>query len=148
MQIRWNLRSNKTVFQLIQARLLWSLPFIMALMFTACTQPKIETVDTTASILPVADNINLPDVIKALLAQSDSQFSNNNLSGSLATLERALRINPKYAEVWSRMALIYLKQGKYEQARQHAKRSNSVIKNNIELKAFNNKIINVPTQEK
>lgn len=147
MQIRRNLRSNKTFFQLIPARLLCSLPFIMVLMFSACTQHKIETLDSATGILPVADNTHLPDVIKTLLAQSDKQFSNNDLTGSLATLERALRINPKYAEVWSRMAVIYLKQGKYEQARQHAKRSNSVIKNNTELKAFNHKIINVPTQE-
>jgi len=119
----------------------------MVLMFSACTQHKIETLDSATGILPVADNTHLPDVIKTLLAQSDKQFSNNDLTGSLATLERALRINPKYAEVWSRMAVIYLKQGKYEQARQHAKRSNSVIKNNTELKAFNHKIINVPTQE-
>jgi len=116
--------------------------FIMVLlMFTGCTQLKPASVNSVNSILPVTDNVNLPDVIKTLLTKSDTQYFNDNFTGSLATLERAVRINPRHAEVWSRMAQVYLKLGNEEQAIQHAKRSNSVIKNNTQLKAFNNKII-------
>ena len=97
--------------------------------------------------MPVADSAQLPDVIKSLISQSDKQYLNNDFAGALATLERAVRINPRYAEVWSRMAQVYLKQGKLEQARQHAKRSNSVIKNNDSLRKFNNKIIRPGSSE-
>ncbi|VAW57839.1 hypothetical protein MNBD_GAMMA07-440, partial [hydrothermal vent metagenome] len=48
---------------------------------------------------------------------------------------------------WSRMAQVYLDQGKLEQAKQHAKRSNSVIKNNVQFKSFNNHIINLPSAD-
>jgi len=111
------------------------------LVFTGCAQLKPATVKSTESILPIADSVKLPDVIKTLLAKSDTQYFDDNFTGSLATLERAVRINPRHAEVWSRMAQVYLKLGNEEQAIQHAKRSNSVIKNNIRLKEFNNEII-------
>ena len=118
------------------------------LWLSGCTQylPSSETT-TTTSILPVSDSRHLPDVIKALLKQSDTQYLNNDFTGSLATLERAIRINPRHAEVWSRMAQVYLKQGEFEQAREHAKRSNSVIKDNALLREFNNKIISSPLQD-
>jgi len=114
---------------------------LLLLMFTGCTQLKPASVKPAESILPITDSVNLPDVIKTLLTKSDAQYFNDNFAGSLATLERAVRINPRHAEVWSRMAQVHLKLGNEEQAIQHAKRSNSVIKNNIQLKAFNNKII-------
>jgi len=109
-------------------------------LFTACS-PQAVLDKPASGVLPVADSAQLPDVIKTLISQSDHQFLNNDFAGALATLERAVRINPRYAEVWSRMAQVYLKQGKIEQARQHAKRSNSVIKNNDSLRKFNNEII-------
>ena len=126
------LRPNKLILiLLLQLSTLW---------LTACA-PPVTTEQPEASILPVSDNPQIPDVIKSLISQSDKQYLNNDLVGALATLERALRINPRYAEVWSRMAQIYLTQGKVEQARQHAKRSNSVINDNNQLRDFNNSII-------
>lgn len=113
----------------------------------SCTQLKPNVKNTTNTILPVADSRDLPDVIQSLIQQSDLQYSNQNLAGALATLERAVHINPRHAEVWSRMAKIYLQQGKVEQAKQHAKRSNSVIKNNPPLKKFNDNIITPNSME-
>jgi len=114
--------------------------FLSVFLLTACAPQSVIDKPATG-VLPIADNPQLPDVIKSLISQSDSQYINNDFAGALATLERAVRINPRYAEVWSRMAQVYLKQGKLEQARQHAKRSNSVIKNNDSLREFNNQII-------
>ncbi|MCW8934192.1 MAG: tetratricopeptide repeat protein [Gammaproteobacteria bacterium] len=110
------------------------------LWLTACA-PQIITEPPVAGILPVADNVQLPEVIKSLISQSDKLYLNNDYVGAVSTLERAVRINPRYAEVWSRMAQVYLTQGNLEQAKQHAKRSNSVVKDNSKLREFNNKII-------
>ena len=139
MQISWIYRTNQTLLQL-KSILLFLLLLGALLCLSGCS-PISTTVQSENSILPVSDSANLPEVIKSLLSQSDALYLQNDLSGALVTLERAIRINPRYAEVWSRMAQIYLKQGHYEQARQHAKRSNSVIKNNTQLNDFNNKII-------
>ncbi len=97
------------------------------------------------SILPMADQNNLPAAIRSLLLQADTQYSKHNPEGALATLERALRINPRYAEIWSRMAQIYFQQGDLEQAKQHAKRSISVTKNNPQFNEFNRHIIELTT---
>jgi len=117
------------------------LAIVVSNLLLCCAQPKLDTAEVTNSVLPVVDSRDLPEVIQLLIQQSDQQYLNQNLAGSLATLERAVRINPRHAEVWSRMAQIYLKQGNVEQAIQHAKRSNSVLKNNASLKAFNENII-------
>ena len=141
MQVSRNYRTNKTFLQLITNNLIFILWLpLSVLLLTACA-PQQWLEKPSDGVLPVADNAQLPDVIKSLISQSDNQYLNNDFSGALATLERALRINPRYAEVWSRMAQIYLKQGKVQQAQQHAKRSNSVIKDNRSLREFNNAII-------
>jgi len=142
MQVSRIYRTNKTFLQLApKQQVFFLLLSFSVFLLTACA-PQAVIDKPATGVLPVADNPQLPDVIKSLISQSDSQYINNDFAGALATLERAVRINPRYAEVWSRMAQVYLKQGKLEQARQHAKRSNSVIKNNDSLREFNNQIIN------
>jgi Flp pilus assembly protein TadD len=135
MQVSRIYRTNQTFFQLILSLAL------CLLLLAGCAPKQPASMDATDSILPIADAANLPEVIQSLLTQSDSQYLKHNYSGALATLERALRISPRHAEIWSRMAQVYLQQGDLEQARQHAKRSNSVVKNNTLLKDFNNDII-------
>jgi len=140
MQVSRNHRTDKTFFQL---GLIYKIAALLVLLLWlgGCTQTRPGEADPANRVLPVEDSYDLPDVIKTLINQSDEQYLNQNLAGSLATLERAIRINPRHGEVWSRMAQVYLKLGNLEQAKQHAKRSNSVLKNNPQLKAFNDRII-------
>jgi len=94
------------------------------------------------SILPVADSPELPAVIKRLMNLADAQYHQSKISDSIVTLERAIRIKPRYPEIWSRMAAVYAHLDKMPQAKQYAERSNSYIKNNHPLKVFNDDIIN------
>lgn len=94
------------------------------------------------SILPVPDSPQLPAVIKRLMSLADAQYHQSKISDSIVTLERAIRIKPRYPEIWSRMAAIYAHLGKMSQAKQYAKRSNSYVKNNHSLRAFNDDLIN------
>ena len=94
------------------------------------------------SILPVADSPTLPAVIKRLMNLADQQFHQSKTSDSIVTLERAIRIKPRYPEIWSRMAAVYAHLGKMSQAIQYAERSNSYINNDHPLKSFNDDLIN------
>lgn len=72
---------------------------------------------------------------------ADKQYFESSVSDAIATLERAIRIKPRYPEIWSRMAYIYAQLGQAAQASQYAERSNSYIKRNQLLKQFNDEFI-------
>jgi len=95
----------------------------------------------TESILPVADSKELPAVILNLMTLADQQYFDNRVDDAIVTLERAIRIRPRYPEIWSRMAYIYAQLGKQDQAYQYAQRSNSYINLNPQLKSFNDELI-------
>jgi len=144
MQIRWYHRKNKTLLQVAISGFKPLLLLPLSLLFLAgCAQFNLGQPTGHPGVLPVADSQQIPAVIADLLEQADQQFLQGEYNESLATLERAVRIKPRYAEVWSRMAQVYLHQGKFPQTRQHAERSNSYIKNNQDLKYFNNKLIHM-----
>jgi len=131
--------------KLIQLVLL--LTFIGLLLVTSSCSvgPGMGTKDMqiqVVSILPVADSPQLPAVIKRLVNLADEQFNQSKISDSIVTLERAIRIKPRYPEIWSRMAAVYAHLGKMAQAKQYAERSNSYINNNHPLKSFNDDLIN------
>lgn len=75
--------------------------------------------------------------IQRLILQADQAIANDDWLNAISTLERALRINPKQAETWSRLSVANYGKQQYQQAIQMARRSNSHITNNNELKAYN-----------
>jgi len=122
---------------------------IFILSLSACSTSVIKDIGKSESrVLPVEDRSNLPGVIQSLISQADSQVNQQQYNDALATLERAVRIKPRYPEVWSRMALVYMRLGQFPQARQHAERSNSYIKDNQALKSFNKELIQSAIQNK
>ena len=149
MQIRWTTQSNQTFFQLSPQQRFSHTQFIKTAvlvillgLLASCAQLSSGIMDGSHDgVLPVTDNRQMPAVIKGLLEQADQQFLQGEYNESLATLERALRIKPRYPETWSRMAQVYLYQGKFPQTRQHAERSNRYIKDNDDLQTFNDKPI-------
>jgi len=134
-------RSAQTLIQLV-----FTLSIVGFLLLTSsCTVgPGMGSKDEiqAVSILPVPDSPKLPAVIKRLMTLADEQYHQSKTSDSIVTLERAIRIKPRYPEIWSRMAAVYAHLGKMSQAKQYAERSNSYIKNNHPLKSFNDDIIN------
>ena len=65
----------------------------------------------------------------------------NRLGSAAATLERALRIEPRNPRLWHELALVRLKQGDYAQAESTAARSNAWAGADGELRAANQRII-------
>ena len=79
--------------------------------------------------------------VVALLDNAGQQTRTGNLDAAAAALERALRLEPRNAEVWSRLAGIRLQQSQFDQAINLASKSNTLAGNNPTLVARNNRII-------
>ena len=73
----------------------------------------------------------------ALIDQADQAIEKQQWSQAATTLERALRINPKQAEAWTRMAVVNLGKNNPQQCIHMAKKSNRHAKNNPDLLAYN-----------
>jgi len=79
--------------------------------------------------------------VMALAKRADGEMRANDLVAAAATLERALRIEPNNASLWSRLAEVRLRQGDKFQAEQLALKSNGLAAGNAALKARNDQII-------
>lgn len=75
--------------------------------------------------------------VVALLDRADYFKESGDIDAEAATVERALRINPADAGLWSRLAAVRLEQGQPQQAEQLALKSNSLAAGNTDLQARN-----------
>jgi tetratricopeptide (TPR) repeat protein len=71
--------------------------------------------------------------VTALEAEITKSMKAGSYQDAAATLERAIRIQPKNPELWSVLARAKLRLRQYDQAEQFAKKSNLYVKNNPEL---------------
>jgi tetratricopeptide (TPR) repeat protein len=86
--------------------------------------------------------------VQTLLAQAYQQRATDDLAGAAATLERALRIEPRNALLWNRLADVRLQQGQYAQAGNLAARSNALAGDQVGLKQDNWRIIAVTRHQR
>lgn len=87
------------------------------------------------------DRQSVSPVLRRLLAKAETARAQQNWTQSEAYLERALRIEPKNALVWHRMALVKLQQSKNNQAIQFASKSNTLARGDGGLKRRNWSVI-------
>jgi Tfp pilus assembly protein PilF len=79
--------------------------------------------------------------IAGLMDSARADAAAGRLPTAAATLERALRIEPRNPRLWQELARVRLKQGEYAQAESMAARSNSWAGNDSALRAENARII-------
>ena len=79
--------------------------------------------------------------VVALLERAEQQHQGQDLESAAASLERALRIEPRNPTLWQRLATVRLEQGQWDQAIQMAARSNSYAGRYSGLRARNWQII-------
>lgn len=72
-----------------------------------------------------------------LLQQADELMSVANYEQAGDKLERLVRIEPQFAQAWSRLAWMAMKKGDAQRSRQLAQRSNSYSRDNDNLKLLN-----------
>jgi len=82
-----------------------------------------------------------PPAVLALLTEAERQLGAGQADGAAATLERAIRIKPKSAELWSKLARVRMQQSRFDQAEQLAKKSNVLARGERALTARNWSII-------
>lgn len=75
--------------------------------------------------------------VAQLLQQADDLMAESKFDKSSDKLERLVRIEPKFAQAWSRLAWMALKAGDAKRSQQLAQRSNSYSRDNDNLKLLN-----------
>jgi len=68
-------------------------------------------------------------------------MAQGDLTASAASLERALRIEPNNAGLWSRLAEVRLRQGDTAQAEQLALKANGLAGADVALRSRNDQIV-------
>jgi tetratricopeptide (TPR) repeat protein len=101
--------------------------------------PPSETPSLPPSVPPSRSSENT--AVVALLQKSQNQSSAGQWDAASASLERALRIEPRNPVLWQRLARVRLDQGDYPQAENLAAKSNSMAGSDHHLRAENWRII-------
>ncbi|HEY5603900.1 MAG TPA: tetratricopeptide repeat protein [Gammaproteobacteria bacterium] len=86
--------------------------------------------------------------VLALLDQATRMEAAGNPEKAAATLERALRIEPRNARLWHRLAVIRYQQGQYTQAESLAAKSSTLAQDDGELKRKNAELIERVRQQR
>lgn len=94
------------------------------------------------------ENTSTSRTVLALLDQASKMEASGNPEKAAATLERALRIEPRNARLWHRLAVIRYQQGQYTQAESLAAKSSTLAKDDWELKQKNAELIESVRQHK
>lgn len=79
----------------------------------------------------------LPAAAASLAAQAEKQRERGDYVAAAATLERAIRIQPREAYLWNRLARVRLDQNNYTQANSLAQKSNALSKDQDQIKQDN-----------
>jgi predicted Zn-dependent protease len=82
-----------------------------------------------------------PPAVVALLDQAEQQANAGELETAAASLERAIRIDPRNPVLWYHLATVRLSQGELSQAEQLAVKSNSLAVDNRPQQARNWQLI-------
>lgn len=94
----------------------------------------------TAAPVNNGENVQ-PTVIATLVDEANAHATAGNTDKAIASLERALRIEPGNALLWHRFASIRLQQHNWQQAIALARKSNSLASDDDSLKSQNWSII-------
>jgi hypothetical protein len=103
------------------------------------TAPMPDSVPGPVAALPAPVPANA--AIASLVTSARSDMAAGRLTNAAASLERALRIEPRNPRLWQDLARVRLKQGDYVQAESVAARSNSWAGGDGRLRAENWRLI-------
>lgn len=87
-----------------------------------------------------AEDVSGP-AVQSLLAQARAEQAANHPDQALASLERALRIEPRNPFVWQMLASAHLALGQMDQAESTAEKSNSLARGNPYVEVENWRVI-------
>jgi len=123
---------------------------LLALVLAACAAPQPAPVESAPSPAVAAPPVEQPApsssvkesvAIAGLMDSARTDAAGGRLAEAAATLERALRIEPRNPRLWQELARVRLQQGDFAQAESTAQRSNSWAGSDSALRAENARII-------
>jgi tetratricopeptide (TPR) repeat protein len=99
--------------------------------------------DSAVSVRPAPQISSKPTsgTVLALLTQAKQQEKSGNPEKAAAVLERALRIEPNNPQLWYRLALLRLQQGKLDLAKSLAAKSSALAQGDEDLQVKNRTIM-------
>ncbi len=115
---------------------------LLALVLTGCAGGSTVTGPDAASEEMGATQ-DAGRAVSTLLAKVELQESQAHWERAAALLERALRIEPRNAQLWHRLAKVRLQQGRYAMAESLAQKSNALAKDDEALKRRNTELIEI-----
>ncbi|MFD2110350.1 tetratricopeptide repeat protein [Thiorhodococcus fuscus] len=104
---------------------------------------QVATAEPASAPLP-ASNVAAPSLApaaRALADQAEQQRQAGDYAGAAASLERSLRIAPREAYLWNRLARVRMEQGQAVQAGNLASRSNDLAGGDSDVKRDNWRMI-------
>ncbi len=107
----------------------------------AAPSPEVQTAYVPPAPMPEVAKPKMSAPADALVEESNRLTQERNYSGAAASLERALRIDPRNAYLWNRLAHVRLDQGQVTLAGNLADRSNALAGDSPSLKQDNWAII-------
>ena len=115
------------------------------LLIAGCATPPAPTPEETPAETPPLAPAPPPHkesvAIAGLMETARADAAAGNLAAAAASIERALRIEPRNPRLWHELARVRLKQGQYAQAENVAARSNSLAGEDRALRAENWRLI-------
>jgi Tfp pilus assembly protein PilF len=110
---------------------------VLSVLISACAsapQPKIP-------MMEISSKQDTGRATSSLLAKVDIQEAAQNWERAAALLERALRIEPRSAQLWHRLAQVRLQQGQYQLAENLARKSSALAIDDIQLQEKNTRLL-------
>jgi Tfp pilus assembly protein PilF len=118
---------------------------ILFLLLAGCAAQQPAPVESPASppAAPPGTTSQKPEnvAIAGLMDSARKDASSGKLGSAAASLERALRIEPRNPRLWHELAVIRYRQADYGQAESLAARSNTYAGTDADLRAANQKVI-------
>jgi Tfp pilus assembly protein PilF len=116
--------------------------FLLAAVLAGCATPPVpESKPEQPPVVPATPPRQENIAIAGLMDSARADAAAGNLAGAAASLERALRIEPRNPRLWHELARVRLKQGQHAQAESVAARSNSWAGDDKMLRAENWRLI-------
>jgi tetratricopeptide (TPR) repeat protein len=101
---------------------------LLRLLFITFLVMMVE--NTLATPYIKADTSDTFSAVEALLFEAYEYYKNEQFEQAAASLERALRIEPRHPRLWYNLAGVRLEQGDWKRAANLAQKSNALIGNN------------------
>ncbi len=110
---------------------------VLSLLLAACASSP----QPTTPMMDISSEQDTRRATSSLLAKVEIQEGAQNWERAAALLERALRIEPRDAQLWHRLAQVRLQQGQYHLAASLAQKSNALAGDDVQLKEKNTRLV-------